>query len=168
LVSAQSGVPQTATLGSMPTSLTAETSNFKETSPPGCTKVMAGCKGSFTTKAHDVAGDVTVIDDCTFRVQGWEFDGGGPAVEWWGAMQNGDTTTFPYSDASMKIGELGPPGKYVVGKRPVLTELRFVISVHDMINSIVRPHSTLASTDATKYIRVDQDASRNVRNQPQS
>jgi hypothetical protein len=115
LVSGQSGTPQTAMIGSMPTSLTAETSEFMEATPPECTKVMAGCKGTFQTKAHSTAGDLAVIDDCTFRVKSWEFDGQGPAVEWWGAKQAGDPKTFPYNEASLKIGELGSPGNYTVG-----------------------------------------------------
>ena len=48
----------------------------------GCGITYAGCHGTFHQKSHAVAGEVTVLDDCTFRIQGWQFDGLGPAVEW--------------------------------------------------------------------------------------
>ena len=57
---------------------------------------MAGCSGELVGFSHSVAGTVTVIDDCTFKVDGWEFDGKGPVVEWWAAAASGSDTVFPY------------------------------------------------------------------------
>lgn len=60
-------------------------------------------------------------DDCTFFVDGWQFDGEGPAVEWWGAKQSAEAPDgeFPYLPEYMsnplKIGELGVPGNYQTG-----------------------------------------------------
>lgn len=107
------------TLGSMPTSFTLPTSEVP-TEPSGCSTAMAACTGEFETVRHEVAGDVTVIDDCTFRVRNWEFDGLGPAVEWWADTAQGDPDAFPYSAASRKIGEIGTPGNYLAGAHTTL------------------------------------------------
>lgn len=81
-----------------------------------CSKVMAGCTGTFVNgAAHEVEGVITVVDDCTFEISGWQFDGVGPAVEWWAAMQDDSENLFPYPANAIKVGELGPPGGYQTG-----------------------------------------------------
>lgn len=64
----------------------------------GCTTLYKGCTGSIATKMQEVAGTVTVIDDCTFEVTGWEFNGQGPALVWYGAPadEKGNPKEFPY------------------------------------------------------------------------
>lgn len=85
-----------------------------------CSTVMAGCTGSFVNgAAHMVEGEITVIDDCTFEISGWQFDGAGPAVEWWAAMQDDRDNLFPYPANAQKIGELGAPGNYQTGAQYV-------------------------------------------------
>ena len=87
---------------------------------PGCSTLMAGCTGDIVELAHSLAGSVTVIDDCTFEVTGWEFDGLGPAVEWWVAAAEGDDEVFPYPANAKYVGALGPPGNesnYVTGEQ---------------------------------------------------
>ena len=51
----------------------------------GCSTIMAGCSGEIVGFSHDVTGTIEVIDDCTFQVTNWGFDGEGPDVEWWAA-----------------------------------------------------------------------------------
>ena len=60
-------------------------------------------------------------DDCTFFVDGWQFDGEGPAVEWWGAKRSAAAPAgvfshnAKYMSTAIKIGELGAPGSYQTG-----------------------------------------------------
>lgn len=60
-------------------------------------------------------------DDCTFFVDGWQFDGEGPAVEWWGAKRSAapppgrNPYIARYITNAKKIGELGAPGSYQTG-----------------------------------------------------
>eukprot|EP00892_Ulva_mutabilis_P011124 jgi/Ulvmu1/8384/UM042_0091.1 len=104
-----------ATIGEMGETFTVPQSEF----PAGtssCSTIMAGCTGTFVNgAAHQVEGVITVIDDCTFEISGWQFDGIGPAVEWWAAMQNDREDLFPYPANAQKIGELGAPGNYQTG-----------------------------------------------------
>ena len=104
-----------ASAGSATDGYTLPTANFEAGSAPECSTTMAGCTGVFVTISHGVAGEVTVIDDCTFRVQSWEFDGQGPAVEWWAAQQEGSPSTFPYPANAIRIAELRDNGNYVAG-----------------------------------------------------
>lgn len=129
----------------MASSFTFPTEEFPD-EPSGCTTVMTGCTGTFVMFSHDIAGEVEVIDDCTFRVTGWEFDGIGPAVEWWAAPQSTvlDPTEFPFSEGqSIKIGELGTgipgDGPYVVGATRLPASI-CIASAH----SIVRNPRTIA------------------------
>ena len=64
---------------------TTEFAAYDTANPAMCGNTMKGCTGSLSTISHDVAGEITVVDDCTFRVTGWQYDGLGPAVEWWAA-----------------------------------------------------------------------------------
>lgn len=71
---------------------------YNTANPAQCSMRMAGCTGMLSTLEHDVAGQITVIDDCTFRVRGWEYDGTGPAVEWWAAPVSSATpAAFDYA-----------------------------------------------------------------------
>lgn len=47
-----------------------------------CTKTnpKIGYTGSFSTFAHNVSGDATIIDDCTIIIENFTYDGGGPDV----------------------------------------------------------------------------------------
>jgi hypothetical protein len=88
---AQGSVVGSAQPGTMPDTFTVPFSEF-DPSPSGCGTIFAGCTGELATKQHAVAGTVEVIDDCTFRIQGWQFDGKGPAVEWCGSSRVLDLT----------------------------------------------------------------------------
>lgn len=104
-----------STIGEMPETFTVPQSEFTG-GASSCSTVMAGCTGTFVNgAAHEVEGEITVVDDCTFEISGWQFDGIGPAVEWWAAMQDGTENLFPYPANAIKIGELGSPGNYVTG-----------------------------------------------------
>lgn len=81
-----------------------------------CTMEMAGCTGELIdTSTHMINGTIVVKDDCTFAVTGWQFDGLGPAPEWWAAMQDMEPLVFPYPANAMKIAKLGEEGAFPVG-----------------------------------------------------
>lgn len=69
-----------------------------------------------------MAGTITVLDDCTFGVSGWEFDGEGPDVAWWAATAEGKRKEFPYPANAIQVAELVPQGlegtspNYVAGE----------------------------------------------------
>lgn len=71
-----------ATIGEMEETFTIPFAEWDGESPPECTAVMAGCTGEFVELSHATGGTITVIDDCTFRISQYSFDGEGPAVEW--------------------------------------------------------------------------------------
>eukprot|EP00877_Chromochloris_zofingiensis_P010194 jgi/Chrzof1/5428/Cz16g02190.t1 len=52
-----------------------------------CTKKhpYVGLKGKLVELDHEVSGTITILDDCTFRVTGFNYDGKAPATYWWGA-----------------------------------------------------------------------------------
>lgn len=50
-----------------------------------------GTTGTLTTFAHSVSGTVTIIDDCTIEITGFNYDGGGPQVYFY-AGTNGNYT----------------------------------------------------------------------------
>lgn len=104
-----------ATIGEMEDTFTVPQSEYTG-GATSCSTVMAGCTGTFVNGAtHKVEGVITVVDDCTFEISGWQFDGMGPAVEWWAAMQDDRENVFPYPANAIKVGELGPPGNYQTG-----------------------------------------------------
>ncbi|NJR43236.1 MAG: DM13 domain-containing protein [Akkermansiaceae bacterium] len=78
----QGTVAGAAMPGTMEDTFTVPYTEYAGTVAPGCGNTYAGCSGEFFMLAHEIAGTVTVIDDCTFRIEGWQFDGEGPAVEW--------------------------------------------------------------------------------------
>lgn len=47
-----------------------------------------GYSGYFTTLAHNVSGKATIIDDCTIEITEFTYDGGGPAVYFYGAINH--------------------------------------------------------------------------------
>ncbi|EGD82815.1 hypothetical protein PTSG_03465 [Salpingoeca rosetta] len=49
-----------------------------------------GFTGSFTQYAHQWKGDFEIVDDCTFRVTNFRYDGNGPAVYWTSAPSESD------------------------------------------------------------------------------
>ncbi|CAL8466192.1 g5728 [Coccomyxa elongata] len=52
-----------------------------------CTKASpyVGFSGPLTTIDHMIGGTVTILDDCSFKVTNFSYDGLAPAVHWWGA-----------------------------------------------------------------------------------
>lgn len=52
-----------------------------------CTKdhPKVGLTSELSTLDHDVEGTVVVVDDCSFRVDGFKYDGTGPDVFWYAA-----------------------------------------------------------------------------------
>ena len=79
---------------------------------------MKGCTGDLVNHPepfdHRINGTITVLDDCTFKVEGWDFDGVGPAVEWWAAKADPTVTDgkLPYATANSnakKISEVLKP-----------------------------------------------------------
>ena len=51
----------------------------------GSTHPNVGFVGDFSSRAHRWGGRLTVLDDCTFMVTNFEYDGTAPGVYWWGA-----------------------------------------------------------------------------------
>ncbi|KAG2439762.1 hypothetical protein HYH02_010639 [Chlamydomonas schloesseri] len=83
-----------------------------------CSKThpYVGFSGPLTTLDHGAAGTLTVIDDCTFTVTGFRYDGAAPDTYWYGSNTS--------DVASVKSGwPLGPEytAGAVNGSGPVLT-----------------------------------------------
>ncbi len=55
-----------------------------------CTKEheKIGHTGFFSTFAHNVSGKATIIDDCTIEISQFSYDGGGPDVYFYGAIDH--------------------------------------------------------------------------------
>ncbi|AAZ28076.1 DM13 domain-containing protein [Colwellia psychrerythraea] len=64
-----------------------------------CTKEheKIGHTGFFSTFAHNVSGKATIIDDCTIEISQFSYDGGGPDVYFYGAIDHEYTSVdaFP-------------------------------------------------------------------------
>lgn len=64
-----------------------------------CTKThdKIGHNGFFNTLAHNVSGKATIIDDCTIEISQFSYDGGGPEVYIYAAIdhQYASETAFP-------------------------------------------------------------------------
>ena len=71
----------------------------------GSTHPYVGFTGYFSTRAHRWAGRLTVLDDCTFVVNNFEYDGTAPAVYWWGAS---DRSSFRYAKRSSSSPRFPP------------------------------------------------------------
>lgn len=52
------------------------------------THSMVGYTGFFETFHHNVAGKATIIDDCTIEITQFDYDGGGPEVYFYGAIDH--------------------------------------------------------------------------------
>ncbi len=52
------------------------------------THEMVGWNGTFSTLAHNVAGKATIIDDCTIEISQFDYDGGGPEVYFYAAINH--------------------------------------------------------------------------------
>ncbi|EFN50783.1 hypothetical protein CHLNCDRAFT_142504 [Chlorella variabilis] len=48
--------------------------------------IYVGLEGQLTGLEHDVSGRVRIVNDCTFEVSGFTYDGQGSDVYWWGAF----------------------------------------------------------------------------------
>jgi hypothetical protein len=68
----------------------------------GCEKTheTVGHSGTFETFHHNVSGKATIIDDCTIEISQFDYDGGGPDVYFYGAI-NHDYT----GNSAFAIGE---------------------------------------------------------------
>ncbi len=67
------------------------------TEPCGTDHPLVGQSATFTTFFHQVAGQVSVVDNCTLEVTNFNYDGRGPRVFFYGAL-NGEydaTSAFP-------------------------------------------------------------------------
>ena len=58
-----------------------------------------GHSGSFSTLAHNVSGTATIIDNCTIEITNFTYDGGGPKVYFYGAIDHNYS-----SDAAFQLG----------------------------------------------------------------
>jgi len=60
------------------------------------THSMVGYSGFFETFHHNVAGKATIIDDCTIEITQFDYDGGGPEVYFYGAIDHNydDSSAF--------------------------------------------------------------------------
>jgi len=58
---------------------------------------MVGQSGFFNTLAHNVSGKATIIDDCTIEITQFSYDGGGPDVYFYAAInhQYAENDAFP-------------------------------------------------------------------------
>lgn len=67
----------------------------------GCTKTheKVGHSGFFSTYAHNVAGKAEIIDDCTIKISQFSYDGDGPDVFFYGAIDHAYS-----SDAAFVLG----------------------------------------------------------------
>ena len=94
------------------------TSFTEDNAANNCTSLLAGCTGELVGLSHSVAGTITVIDDCTFKVEGFDFDGLGPAVYWWAAKAEGADNVFPFPANAKRIASFTEPGstETVAGK----------------------------------------------------
>mmetsp|Transcript_21282 Transcript_21282/g.64023 ORF Transcript_21282/g.64023 Transcript_21282/m.64023 type:complete len:549 (-) Transcript_21282:626-2272(-) len=61
------------------------------------THPLVGYKASFLSLEHDFQGDIEVLDDCTFRVTNFQYDGTAPVTFWYGAKD------IPSIDEGTKI-----------------------------------------------------------------
>ncbi|GAQ87169.1 DOMON domain containing protein [Klebsormidium nitens] len=53
---------------------------------------LVGFQGPLSSREHGVGGLITIIDDCTFVAQRFNYDGQAPAAYWWAAPGASDTT----------------------------------------------------------------------------
>jgi len=52
------------------------------------THSKVGYTGYFSTLAHDVSGKATILDDCTIKITEFYYDGGGPEVNFYAAVDH--------------------------------------------------------------------------------
>ncbi|MDN4503624.1 DM13 domain-containing protein [Alteromonadaceae bacterium BrNp21-10] len=67
----------------------------------GTDHAKVGYSGELATLAHNVAGTVTVVNNCTLEVSMFNYDGGGPLVYFYGSTDHGYN-----SDAAFAMGNL--------------------------------------------------------------
>ncbi|MBU2871697.1 DM13 domain-containing protein [Colwellia sp. E2M01] len=56
-----------------------------------------GYSGFFNTLAHNVSGKATIIDDCTIEISQFSYDGGGPEVFFYGAIDHAYASADAFS-----------------------------------------------------------------------
>lgn len=68
-----------------------ETLGLIDSNPPaecGNDHPMVGATGTFQTLAHQVMGDARIVDNCTIEISNFTYDGGGPDVFLYGAVDH--------------------------------------------------------------------------------
>lgn len=80
-----------------------DTLMLNEPMPSSCgnNHPKVGYTGTFQTYFHDVAGTVTIIDDCTLQVENFSYDSSAPVVYFYG-----DTSDNFLSDNAFIIGDI--------------------------------------------------------------
>jgi len=59
---------------------TGDENNSDNSAPAPSSNPLVGTSAEFSNFSHDIAGTLTLIDDRTFEVTGFNYDGGGPSV----------------------------------------------------------------------------------------
>lgn len=77
-------LPTTTPVSMMPTETGVDLSVSTAQASCGRTHPLVGKKATLTTFAHRVSGTVEVVDDCTLRLTGFSYDGGGIDVRLYG------------------------------------------------------------------------------------
>jgi len=72
----------------------------------GSSSSKVGYSGSFQTLAHNVSGTATILDDCSFSISNFNYDGGGPAVYFYGAQGNDFSGASAFSMGSLLTGQV--------------------------------------------------------------
>jgi hypothetical protein len=74
----------------------------------GCTSSHSkvGFTGSFQTQAHNVSGQATIIDDCTIELSNFDYDGGGPLVYFYGALNEQYDGSAAFSIGNIISGQV--------------------------------------------------------------
>mmetsp|Transcript_17626 Transcript_17626/g.45871 ORF Transcript_17626/g.45871 Transcript_17626/m.45871 type:complete len:129 (+) Transcript_17626:130-516(+) len=73
----------------------------------GATHPSVGFTADMVEISHDLRGTFTVVDDCTFKIENFSYDGTGPAVYWWG---NTDASPSQLRYGKMVVDEKVPAG----------------------------------------------------------
>lgn len=83
---------------------------------PGCSALHArvGYQGSFQTFSHDVSGTATIIDDCSFTINNFNYDGGGPAVYIYAGQNGVFTGASAFQMGSLLTGQVFDDGTLTV------------------------------------------------------
>ena len=77
--------------------------HFSQTITAGCSSNhnKVGYSGQFQSFAHNVSGTATIVDDCSIEITNFSYDGGGPAVYFYGGFdhQYAAANAFPIGES---------------------------------------------------------------------